>query len=44
MKRGKPAATVETYLARVPEPARTTLETMRAQIKKLVPEASEVIS
>ncbi len=43
MKRGKPV-TVGEYLARVPEPARATLKTLRAEIKKLVPEASEVIS
>ena len=43
VKQGKPA-TVGQYLARVPEPARTTLKTLRAEIKKLVPEASDVIS
>ena len=44
MKQMKAAATVGEYLARVPEPARTTLKTVRAEIRKLVPQASEVIS
>lgn len=38
-------AAVEAYLARVPEPARTTLESVRATIRSAVPaEATEVIS
>jgi len=55
MKRKKPARgmkmgakaprTVEEYLARVPEPARTTLEKMRAVIRSVVPpETTEVLS
>jgi uncharacterized protein YdhG (YjbR/CyaY superfamily) len=40
----RPAATVDEYLAVVPEPARTTLEKMRANIRAAAPEASEVIS
>jgi uncharacterized protein YdhG (YjbR/CyaY superfamily) len=37
--------TVEEYLARVPEPARSTLEKMRAMIRSVVPkETTEVIS
>jgi uncharacterized protein YdhG (YjbR/CyaY superfamily) len=40
----RPAATVDEYLALVPEPARTTLEKMRANIRAAAPEASEVIS
>ncbi|MBI4909394.1 MAG: DUF1801 domain-containing protein [Acidobacteria bacterium] len=39
------AKTVEEYLARVPEPARTTLEKMRAMVKAVAPkEAVECIS
>jgi uncharacterized protein YdhG (YjbR/CyaY superfamily) len=38
-------AEVETYLARVPEPARTTLEKMRAMIRAAAPkDATEAIS
>ena len=38
-------AAVEAYLARVPEPARTTLEKMRAMIRAAAPkEATEAIS
>jgi uncharacterized protein YdhG (YjbR/CyaY superfamily) len=38
-------AEVEAYLARVPEPARTTLEKMRAMIRAAAPkEATEAIS
>src|ERR1035438_2007907 len=38
-------ADVEAYLARVPEPARTTLEKMRAMIRAAAPkEATEAIS
>ena len=42
----KPAAkNLDQYLARVPEPARSTLETLRALIRSLVPpETTEVIS
>ena len=37
--------TVDEYLARVPEPARSTLEKMRAAIRSVVPrEATETIS
>jgi uncharacterized protein YdhG (YjbR/CyaY superfamily) len=40
-----PSETVDEYLARVPEPARTTLEKMRAAIRPVVPrEATETIS
>ncbi len=36
---------VDEYLANVPEPARSTLETIRAQIRALVPaDATEVLS
>jgi uncharacterized protein YdhG (YjbR/CyaY superfamily) len=49
MKAAKPAAdgtaAVEAYLARVPEPARTTLEKIRAAIRAAVPkDAEECIS
>jgi uncharacterized protein YdhG (YjbR/CyaY superfamily) len=38
-------AAVEAYLARVPEPARTTLETIRATIRAAAPkEATEALS
>ena len=40
----RPAATVDEYLAVVPEPARTTLEKMRATIRSAAPEATEKIS
>jgi len=40
----RPAATIDEYLAVVPEPARTTLEKMRAAIRSAVPEATEAIS
>ena len=41
----KGRAEVEAYLARVPEPARTTLEKMRAMIRAAAPEqATEAIS
>jgi uncharacterized protein YdhG (YjbR/CyaY superfamily) len=40
-----PIATVEDYLARVPEPARSTLEKIRATIRSAVPrDAVEIIS
>jgi uncharacterized protein YdhG (YjbR/CyaY superfamily) len=46
MRSGGPIAkTVEEYLARVPEPARTTLEKVRATIRAAAPrEATESIS
>jgi uncharacterized protein YdhG (YjbR/CyaY superfamily) len=50
MKKRAPAKTtgpkdVDTYLARVPEPARTTLEKVRATIRSVVPpETTEGIS
>ena len=47
MKKAKSGApeTVDAYLARVPEPARSTLEKMRAAIRSIVPrEATETIS
>jgi uncharacterized protein YdhG (YjbR/CyaY superfamily) len=45
MKNAEPAKTVEEYLARVPEPARTTLSKIRAAIRASAgPEATEVIS
>jgi uncharacterized protein YdhG (YjbR/CyaY superfamily) len=40
----RPATTINEYLAVVPEPARTTLEKMRAVIRAAVPEAIETIS
>jgi uncharacterized protein YdhG (YjbR/CyaY superfamily) len=44
-KRGGAAETVDAYLARVAEPARSTLEKMRAAIRSVVPrEATETIS
>jgi uncharacterized protein YdhG (YjbR/CyaY superfamily) len=40
-----PAKTVDEYLARVPEPARSTLRTMRATIRSVVPRgATETIT
>src|SRR5579863_6551541 len=45
MRKGKPAKTVEEYLARVPEPGRSTLMKVRAVIRSVAPaESSEVIS
>ena len=45
MKKGKAAKGVDEYLARVPEPARSTLKKMRAVIRSVVPEdTTEVIS
>ncbi len=35
---------VQAYLSAVPEPARTALETLRAQIRAAAPEATETIS
>ena len=44
-KTGKARKTVEDYLAVVPEPARSTLEKVRAVIRSVVPkETEEVIS
>ena len=44
-KRVSQAADVEVYLAKVPEPARTTLEKLRATIRSVVPpEATEALS
>jgi len=40
----RPATTVDDYLAVVPEPARTTLEKMRATIRAAAPDATEAIS
>ena len=45
MKSGKPAKTVEQYIAAVPEPARSTLKKVRATIRSAVPsETTELIS
>jgi uncharacterized protein YdhG (YjbR/CyaY superfamily) len=44
MVKRTPIATVDDYLARVPEPARTTLEKLRKAIKAAAPQATEVIS
>ena len=45
MRKGKPAKTVDEYLAAVPEPAHSTLKHIRAVIRSVVPkEATEVIS
>ncbi len=44
-KHSRPPKTVDEYLARVPEPARTALNKMRATIQSVVsPEATETIS
>jgi uncharacterized protein YdhG (YjbR/CyaY superfamily) len=44
-KLGRAPETVDEYFARVPEPARSTLEKMRAAIRSVVPrEAAETIS
>src|SRR5262249_15149811 len=43
-KRGASPGEVDKYLADVPEPARGTLNTIRAVIRSVVPEATEVIS
>jgi uncharacterized protein YdhG (YjbR/CyaY superfamily) len=44
-RRGSAGATVDDYLAAVPEPARSTLNKIRATIKSVVPpDAVEVIS
>jgi uncharacterized protein YdhG (YjbR/CyaY superfamily) len=45
MKKGKPAKTVDEYLAGTPEPACSTLKHIRAVIRSVVPaETTEVIS
>jgi uncharacterized protein YdhG (YjbR/CyaY superfamily) len=45
MRKHRVEETVDEYLARVPEPARSTLEKMRAAIRSVVPrEATETIS
>jgi uncharacterized protein YdhG (YjbR/CyaY superfamily) len=45
MKSGKSAKTVDEYLANTPEPARSTLQHIRAVIQSVVPkETTEVIS
>jgi len=44
-RRNAAPKTVEEYLSGIPEPARTTLNTIRAVIRSVVPaEATEVIS
>ena len=44
-KAESPAAEVDAYLAKVPEPARTTLEKLRATIRSVVPpETTEALS
>lgn len=43
-KKGDGAATVDEYLARVPEPARSTLEAVRRAIRTAAPQATEGIS
>jgi uncharacterized protein YdhG (YjbR/CyaY superfamily) len=44
-KSTKPPATIDAYLAAVPEPQRTTLQKVRSSIRDAVPrEAAEVIS
>jgi uncharacterized protein YdhG (YjbR/CyaY superfamily) len=40
----RPATTIDEYLAIVPEPARTTLDKMRATIRAAAPDATETIS
>jgi uncharacterized protein YdhG (YjbR/CyaY superfamily) len=44
MKKGKPANTVEAYLAAVPEPGRSTLQKIRAAILSAAPGATQVIT
>ena len=45
MRKGKPAKTVDEYLAGTPEPARSTLKHIRGVIRSVVPkETEEVIS
>jgi len=44
-KKSNPPKTVEEYLAQIPEPARTTLEKVRATIRSVAPkETTEVLS
>jgi uncharacterized protein YdhG (YjbR/CyaY superfamily) len=43
-RKSAPAKDVDAYLARVPEPARSTLETVRRAIRAAAPEATEAIS
>ena len=43
-KRGAPAASVDDYLAALPEPARATIEELRATIRAAAPAATEKIS
>lgn len=43
-RKGAPARTVGDYLARVPEPARSTLQAVRRAIRAAAPEATEAIS
>lgn len=44
-RRGKAPKTIDEYLARVPEPARATLEKIRSAIRSAVPpQATEIIS
>jgi uncharacterized protein YdhG (YjbR/CyaY superfamily) len=43
-KLSAPAPDVDDYLARVPQPARATLEKVRRTIKAAAPEATESIS
>jgi uncharacterized protein YdhG (YjbR/CyaY superfamily) len=42
--RAKVAASVDEYLARLDEPERTTLASLRAQIRQAAPDATEAIS
>jgi uncharacterized protein YdhG (YjbR/CyaY superfamily) len=45
IKGDSPAAEVDAYLAKVPEPARTTLEKLRSTIRSVVPpETTEALS
>jgi uncharacterized protein YdhG (YjbR/CyaY superfamily) len=45
MRKGKPAKNMNEYLARVPEPGRSTLKKVRAVIRSVVPAGTtEVIS
>ena len=45
MRKGKPAKTVDEYLANTPEPAQSALKHIRAVIRSVVPkETTEVIS
>lgn len=44
MRAAKPSATIDAYLAKVPEPFRAALEKLRAQIHAAAPEAVETIA